>query len=303
MQLRIVFFGSPEFALPAFEAMNTNFGLVGVVTQPDRPAGRGRQLTPPPVKLLAERLKIPFIQPEKLREAGVFNTIAAWQPDLIVVAAYGQILRQDLLGLPKYGCVNIHPSLLPRWRGASPIPFALLNGDTETGVTIMKMDAGMDTGAIISQVETPILPDDNAGTLHDRLSALGADLLIQTIPGFVNGQIIMKPQDDRLASYSRLITKNDGALDFYSRCMDLVNQVRAFTPWPGAFFTWKDVPLKVLKAHCLENDQVVAGQRRVVNGLPAVGARDGWLVIDECQPSGKKVMPGADFLRGVKDWV
>ena len=167
----------------------------------------------------------------------------------------------------------------------------------------MKMDAGMDTGPILSQVTTPILAEDNAGTLHDRLSTLGADLLIQTVPGYVNGQIVPKPQDESFATYSRLITKQDGALDFHTDCKQLVNQVRAFTPWPGAFFTWKEAPFKVLKAHCQEENGVVPGEKRLINSLPAVGAKGGWLVIDTCQPAGKKAMPGADFLRGVKDWV
>jgi len=303
MTLRIVFLGSPEFAIPALEALHSHYGITGVITQPDRLAGRGKQLTPPPVKAAADRLKIPVIQPEKLSSPDVYNTIAAWQPELIVVAAYGQILRQNLLELPRYGCINIHPSLLPRWRGASPIPFTLLNGETEMGVTVMKMDAGMDTGDILSQVVTPILPEDNAGTLHDRLSQLGADLLIQTIPGYVSGQTVSVPQDDSFATYSRLITKQDGAMDFQKECRQLVNQVRAFTPWPGAFFTWKEAPFKVLKSHCKESEGVIPGEKWVITGLPAVGAKDGWLVIDECQPAGKKAMGGADFLRGVQDWI
>ena len=193
MQLRVVFFGSPEFSLPALEALHARFGLAGVVTQPDRPAGRGRQLTAPPVKVIADDLSIPIIQPEKLKAPEVFDKITSWQPDLIVVAAYGQILHQNILDLPRFGCLNIHPSLLPRWRGASPIPFALLAGDPVTGVTIMKMDAGMDTGAILSQELYSILPEDNAGALHDRLALKGADLLLRTIPGYINGQVVPIP--------------------------------------------------------------------------------------------------------------
>ena len=303
MQLRVVFFGSPEFSLPALEALHSRFGLAGVVTQPDRPAGRGRQLTPPPVKAFAESSGIPFIQPEKLRAKDVFAQIASWQPDLIIVAAYGQILRQNILDLPRFGCLNIHPSLLPRWRGASPFPFALLAGDSVTGVTIMKMDAGMDTGPILCQEEYSILPEDNAGTLHDSLANKGADLLIRTIPGYISGQIEPKPQDDSAATYSRLITKQDGALDFQNTCKDLANRVRAFTPWPGAYFSWKGAPLKVLQAHSLAEIDSVPGVRKVIDGLPAVGAQDGWLLIDVLQPAGKRPMPGSDFLRGVKDWV
>ncbi len=303
MLLRIVFFGSPEFSLPALEALHAHFFLAGVVTQPDKPAGRGRQLTPPPVKVLADKLNVPAIQPEKLRAPDVYEKIASWQPDLIVVAAYGQILRQSILDLPRFGCLNIHPSLLPRWRGASPIPFALLAGDLLTGVTIMKMDAGMDTGAILSQEEECIFPDDNAGTLHNRLAVKGADLLIGTIPGFVDGIIEPRPQDNEAATYSRLITKQDGALDFNNSCIELVNRVRAFTPWPGAYFAWKDSPLKVLQAHCLEDLVATPGERKIIEGLPAVGARDGWLVINVLQPAGKRPMAGSDFLRGVHSWV
>ena len=177
--------GSPDFALSTLRALHENYPVVGVVTQPDRAAGRGRELKPPPVKTLALELGIPVIQPEKLREPEAMEQLRAWSPDVIVVAAFGQILRQDVLDLPKFGCINVHASLLPRWRGAAPINAAILHGDEETGITIMKMDAGLDTGPILTQRSVRIQPDETAGSLFETLSQLGADLLLETLPGYI----------------------------------------------------------------------------------------------------------------------
>ncbi len=189
MSERIVFMGSPEFALPALQRLAANYNVVGVVTQPDRPAGRGRSLAIPPVKRFALEQGLPVIQPERLKETDAMHQLQEWAPDVIVVAAFGQILRQPVLELPPYGCINIHASLLPRWRGAAPIHAAILNADPVTGVTIMRMDAGIDTGPILSQRAIPILLEDTGGSLGQRLADLGADLLIETLPGYLEGRI------------------------------------------------------------------------------------------------------------------
>ncbi|MHB8114672.1 MAG: methionyl-tRNA formyltransferase, partial [Bellilinea sp.] len=199
--------GSPEFARTILQALIGKTNLVGVVTQPDRPAGRGKVLTVPPVKVLAEEAGIPVMQPERLRRPEAFDLLAAWQPDLIIVAAFGQILRQNVLDLPKFGCINVHASLLPRWRGAAPIQAALLHGDNQTGVTIMKMDAGVDTGDILSQQAVDIAEQDNTASLTDRLAVAGAELLLATMPLYLEEEIQPTPQDNALATYAPMIKK------------------------------------------------------------------------------------------------
>lgn len=302
MSTRVVFMGSPDFSLPTLRALAQYYDVVGVVTQPDRPAGRGKQLTPPPVKELAEQLGIPIIQPPKLRRPEAMEQLHAWQPDLIVVAAFGQILRQDVLDLPPHGCINVHASLLPRWRGASPIQAAILHGDAETGVTIMCMDKGMDTGDILSQRAIPIAPDDTAATLSDKLSALGGELLIETLPAYLSGELQPQKQPEEGVTVVSLIQKADGELDFSKPVAALERQVRGFNPWPGSFTQWKSQPLKVHRAHRAAG-QATPGSRLVVDGLPAIAAADGLLVFDELQPAGKRPMGGLDFLRGARDWA
>ena len=206
MDVRIVFMGSPDFAVPVLRRLTEAYPVIGVITQPDRPAGRGQTLASPPVKILAQSLSLPVIQPNRLKEPEAQAQLAAWAPDLIVVAAFGQILRQNVLDLPPHGCVNVHASLLPRWRGASPIQAAIRTGDAQTGVSIMRMDAGVDTGPVLAQRAIPILPEDTAGALSDRLAQLGADLLIETLPAYLNGKIIPQPQDDAppvVAAYTK----------------------------------------------------------------------------------------------------
>ncbi len=303
MKLRIVFMGSPEFAVPALRQLHMHFDVVGVITQPDKPAGRGKQITASPVKVLAESLNIEVLQPVKLRDPDVFEVISGLKPDLIVVAAYGQILRSNILEIPRFGCINIHPSLLPRWRGASPIPAALLAGDTVTGVTIMKMDAGMDSGPILRQVEEKIHPQDNAETLSNRLAQIGADLLIATIQDYVAGKIIPISQDEDKVTFSRLITKEDGLLDLNKPIKFLINQVKAYTPWPGARIIWKENPLRIIQASGLTSAIENIGERGIKHGFPAIAVHDGWLILEEVQPAGKRPMNGKDFLRGTRDWA
>jgi methionyl-tRNA formyltransferase len=302
MKPRIVFMGSPEFALPALRSLVEHFLVVGVVTQPDRPAGRGRVLTPPPVKVLAGELNLPVIQPRKLSEPVAMNQLLAWESDVIVVAAFGQILRSNVLDLPQFGCINVHASLLPRWRGAAPIQAAIISGDKQTGVTIMKMDSGIDTGPILSQRLVPISDQDTADSLAEKLSHTGAELLIDTLPGYVGGTVMPQEQDNSLATYAPMIKKDQGLLDFSLPAVQLERKIRAFNPWPGTYDFWNDQVLKIHKAHVVDFQVDQAGKRMIYQGLPAYGTGDGILVIDELQPAGKKITNGKSFLQGVKNW-
>ncbi|HEX3856061.1 MAG TPA: methionyl-tRNA formyltransferase [Verrucomicrobiae bacterium] len=235
--MSIVFMGTAELSCASLEklASGSQFQIAAVVTQPDKPKGREMKLQFSPVKILAEKLRLPILQPVKARDEKFISQLRELKSDLIVVVAYGQILPQSILDLPKFGCLNVHTSLLPKFRGASPIQSAILNGETETGVTIMKMDAGLDTGGIISQTRTPILPEDNSQTLHDRLAQIGAELLVETIPDYVSGKILPKPQPAEGASYAAKIKKEDGKIDWNEPAEKILTRLRAFTPWPGAF--------------------------------------------------------------------
>ncbi len=229
--------GTAELACASLAALVQPAGLqvVAVVTQPDRPRGRDLKPQPSPVKELATRLGLPVLQPERAREPGFIQQLADLRPDLIVVVAYGQILPPAILALPVHGCLNVHTSLLPKYRGAAPIQWAVLEGESETGVTLMKMDPGLDTGDILKQQRTPILPTDNSETLHHRLALLGAELCLLTIPDWVAGKIVPEKQPAGGASYARKITKEDGHLDWSQPARVLWNRIRAFTPWPGAY--------------------------------------------------------------------
>jgi methionyl-tRNA formyltransferase len=301
-QPKIVFMGSPDFAMSTLRALHAHYPIVGVVTQPDRAAGRGRELKPPPVKTLAQELEIPVIQPEKLREPGAMEQLRAWLPDVIVVAAFGQILRQDVLDLPRFGCLNVHASLLPRWRGAAPINAAILHGDEETGVTIMKMDAGLDTGPILNQRSVRIAPHETAGSLFEKLSTLGADLLLDTLPAYLSGEIEPRLQPEEGATYAGMLKKEEGRLDFSQPALELERRVRAFNPWPGTYFDWDGNLLKVHSAS-IGVGKMRQGQRGVYLGLPAVGTSENLLVLGEVQPAGKKPMDGKAFLAGARNWV
>lgn len=300
--VRLVFMGTPEFAVPILDSLVAACRVMGVVTQPDREAGRGRRVERPPVKQTAQRLGLPVIQPRRLREPEAMAQLRDWAADLIVVAAFGQILRPEVLDLPPKGCLNVHASLLPRWRGAAPISAAILAGDAETGITIMQMDPGLDTGPVIAQRALPIQPEDSTQTLSERLSRLGAELLVDTLPGYLDGRLRPQPQDEASATYAGQLKKADGHLDFHLSAADLARRVRAFDPWPGAFAVWNGRPLKVLAAHAGPGS---AGVGRVVlsDGQPAVGAGQGILVLDRVQPAGKRAMSGEEFLRGAREFI
>ena len=303
MSHRVVFMGSPEFALPALEALNNAYNVVAVVTQPDRPAGRGRHPQPSAVKQLAVGLKIPILQPASLRKLSAVTELAAYAPDLIIVAAYGQILPRSILEMPKFGCLNIHASLLPAWRGASPIQAAIANGDERTGVTIMLMDEGMDTGAILAQREVPIRSGTTAMELSDQLAHLGARTLIEILPAYLRGTLAAIPQDDSKKSFAPKLTKQDSLLDFRLPAQTLLNQIHAYQPWPGAVYQWGGKRLKILQAHVHPTFECDPSGRFVMNGLPAICTSDGLLVLDTVQPEGKKPMPGKAFLNGQPDWL
>ena len=299
---KVVFMGSPDFALPTLKALAGHYDVVGVVTQPDRASGRGRELKAPPVKTLALELGIPVMQPERLRLPEAMEQLRTWAPELIVVAAFGQILKKDVLELPRYGCINVHASLLPRWRGAAPINAAILHGDEETGVTIMQMDVGLDTGPMLSQRSIPLTREDTAGSVFDRLSTLGAGLLLETLPDYLSGKLAPVPQPEEGTTYAPMLKKEEGQLDLAQDVHELERRVRAFNPWPGAFMDFNGTILKIHRTH-VEQGNAEAGQRLIVQDQPALGARGGILILEEVQPAGKKTMSGKSFLSGVRDWA
>jgi methionyl-tRNA formyltransferase len=305
MPVRVVFMGTAELACASLKALlnSPDFQVLGAVTQPDKPRGRDLKLQPPPVKQLAAAAGIPVWQPERARNPEFLAQLTALQPDVLVVAAYGQILPQAMLDMPRLGGVNVHTSLLPKYRGAAPIQWAILNDDAETGVTIMKMAAGLDTGDILSQRATPILPEDNASTLHDRLAEIGAELLLPTLLDLAAGRIMPRPQDESGANYARKITKDDGRMDWSLPARTLWNRVRAFTPWPGAFTRLpENFPrrtLKLFNAAVAEKQGPNPGEilQADKNGL-VVACGQNSLLVKELQLEGGRRMSSAQLLAG-----
>ncbi|GAB4163908.1 MAG: methionyl-tRNA formyltransferase [Candidatus Promineifilaceae bacterium] len=298
---RIVFMGTPEFAVPSLKALIATQQVVGVVTQPDRPAGRGHQLHPPAVKTAAQAAGIPVYQPKSLRHEGAAQPLRDWQPDAIVVAAFGQILRSHVLELPPLGCYNVHASLLPRWRGASPIQHAILAGDSETGISLMRMDVGMDTGPVYVQQAIPIAPNETAATLHHRLADLGAEMLVKYLPDILAGNLPAVPQSDAGVTYAPMIKKEDGRLDWQQPATALERQVRAMFPWPGAFTTWQGTLLKVLTADGMPAADMPAGSPgQVIPTLDgaAVCTGQGGLALRQVQLAGKRAVSIHNFLLG-----
>jgi len=301
--MRIVFMGTPEFAVPSLEALlRTDDHVVGVVSQPDRPKGRGQQLVAPPVKLVAERAGIPVLQPLKIRTPEFLQALSSWQPDLIAVAAYGRILHTPILTLPPKGCVNVHGSLLPKYRGAAPVQWAVINGEIETGITTMLMDEGMDTGPMLLQERLAIMPDDTAGTLAPRLAELGGRLLVETIAQYKAGTLMPKKQDNGQATMAPLLKKEDGLIDWTMSATSLANRVRGLSPWPGAytFFgeerwnIWRVVPSTSVVTD--KPGTIVAVDKQSI--LVATG--EGLLGLQEIQTANSKRMPVSQFLTGHK---
>jgi methionyl-tRNA formyltransferase len=295
--MRMAFMGTAELACPCLEAVATTPGheVVAVVTQPDRPKGRDLRPSPPPVKVVAERLGLPVQQPLKIRESAAVEVLRAAQPELIIVVAYGQILPQSVLEIPRFGCINVHASLLPRWRGAAPIQYAILHGDRETGVTTMYMDDHMDTGGIILQRAQLIHADDTSATLHDRLAKLGADLLVETVGLIVEGKAPRAKQDEARATYAKKIAKEQGRIDWTRPAIEIERQVRAFNPWPSAYTQMGGLLLKIWKADVIGGATGTPGQ---VLADFTVATGEGGLRILELQPANSKRMPVDAFLRG-----
>lgn len=302
MEIKIVFMGTPDFGIPALRGLADHFDVTGVFTQPDRPAGRGRKPAPPAIKSEAQALGLPVFQPSSLHKPAVMDQLSLWDPDLIVVAAYGHILPPSILDFPPHGCLNLHASLLPRWRGAAPINAAILHGDNQTGVTIMKMDRGLDTGPILRQRAVDIGKDDTAGDLFQTLSHLGAQLLVETIPAYVQGGVQPRPQDESLATYAPALDKEDGKLSFNRAAEKIARKVRAFHPWPGTFMFWEEKRLIIHQAHAEDVTSPGIGVLTTYGDYPAVGTAQGVLVLDEVQPAGKRAMAGDAFLRGAQAW-
>lgn len=289
--------GTPDFAVPTLKNLIENYQVIAVFTAPDRPAGRGMEIKKSPIKVLAEANNIDLYQPDKIKKSEWVEKITELKPDLIVVAAYGQIISQAILDIPKYGCINVHASLLPKYRGASPIHYALLNGDRETGITIMKMDAGMDTGDILSKITVEINPLDNLPTLHDKLAQAGAVLLIKTLPQYLSGELKTVPQDNDLATYTKILKKTDGIIDWNSSTDDILNKIRAFYPWPGTITNWDKQMLKIIAADKGEIS-IPAGEVKIIDGELLIGTKDQTIRVARLQLAGKKPVTAHDFIQG-----
>ena len=301
MRKRIVFMGSPAFAVPCLHTLAERPDLcevVGVFTQPDKRAGRGRKLTPCPVKVAADARGIPTYQPKSVRKPEALETLAAFAPDLIVVTAYGKILPKAILEAAPLGCINVHASNLPRYRGASPITQAIVAGDPQTGVSVMQLDEGMDTGAVHSQRSIPIAAEDTCGTLSIKLAELGASLLIDTLPAILNGQSTPEPQNNALATHAPLLTKEDGRLDFSLPSETLERRIRGYSPWPGAFTTFGEDRVLVARAELTEGSgepgKVIETNKHGITVACGASA----LRLKEVRPAGRKLMPAAAWAAG-----
>ena len=303
---RIVFMGTPEFAVPSLAALLAgDYDVVGVLTREDQPVGRGQHVEESPVKKLARANGLPVQQPRTLRDEESQAALAALQPDLIVVAAYGLLLPQAVLDLPRFGCLNVHGSLLPRHRGAAPIAAAILAGDTQTGISLMRMDARLDTGPVLDRAALPIAPDDTTGTLTQKLAALGAELLLNTLPRRLDSAISAQVQPEEGVTYAPRMSKEAGEIDWNSPAVAIERAVRAYQPWPSAFTSWKGQRLKILRAR-LGNAPPETGVPGQVIGAPheaGMVTGEGVLWLEELQLAGKRVLPSVAFLRGAPGFV
>lgn len=299
--MKIIYMGTPRFAvLPLRALAAAGHSILAVVTRTDKPAGRGKVLTPPAVKLAAGELGLPVLQPKRVRDPELVNTLRSFGPEAIVVAAYGQILPKEVLALPRYGCVNIHASLLPAYRGAAPINWAILRGERETGITIMQMDEGMDTGAVLLQERVPIDPADTAGTLTEKLSVLGAKMIVTALPLIGSGKLPPVPQDHARATLAPPLRKEDGRVDWSRTAQEIHDRVRGLAPWPGAYTFLDGRLVKLIGTAVAEGGGEPALIRRSGDAALEVGTGGGLLRVLSLQPEGKKAMTAAEFLRGHK---
>lgn len=297
--MNVVYMGTPDFAvLPLDAIIKAGYNVTGVFTQPDKPKGRGYTLTPPPVKVRALESEIPVFQPNSMKDAEALKILTELNPDVIVVVAYGKLLPKDILDLPKYGCVNVHASLLPKYRGAGPIQWCVLDGEEETGVTTMKMAEGLDTGDMLLKSSTKIGENETAGELHDRLSQMGADLIVETLTALENNTVVPQKQDDSLSNYAPMLTKELCKIDWSKPAQEIHNQVRGLNPWPVATAVVNGKRVKIFSTTLSEKNGE-AGKVLCEKPL-TVGCGNGSVVINELQLEGKKRMKSDDFVRGYR---
>lgn len=299
--MRIIYLGTPSFAIaPLHTLVKAGYNIVAVITQPDRPSGRNRLLTPPPVKVAAQELGLEVLQPFNLRDPTVIEQITALQPDVGVVAAYGEILRKAMLRIPPLGYLNIHPSLLPLYRGPAPVAGAILAGDSQTGVTVMKLDAGMDSGPILGQVSVPMPDNVRTIPMTEMLFQRGAEILPDLLQQYADGKIELQPQDDSQAVITRMLSKGDGLIDWIASASVLERRVRAYDPWPGTYTSWYGQQIKVLAASVISevSDTAAPGTIVATKTSLLVATGEGILELLEIQPAGKRTMTGREWLAG-----
>jgi methionyl-tRNA formyltransferase len=309
MTTKIIFMGTPAFSVPALSALlEAKMNVIAVYTQPDKQAGRGQRTVSSPVKELALSRGLNVLQPVSLKNEQAIQQIKALNPNVVVVAAYGKIIPESILNIPRLGFLNIHPSLLPRHRGATPIPSAILNCDNVTGVSIMLLDAGMDSGPVFKQNELTIADEDTAGTLSEKLSHTGAELLLEVLPLWIEGKISPVPQDETRATYTSMLTKEDGRIDWNLGALEIWRKVRALQPWPGCYSTWKGKVIKIFQVtHVQWTKPVEAGRVITLStqtgSSVGIGCGTGVLALNRLQMEGKKEMPVEEFIRGQRDFV
>lgn len=297
----IIFMGTPDFAVPCLDKLHQNYNVTAVITQPDRPKGRGQHLAKSPVKVYAEEHNLPVYQPEKIKTAEFTEKLRQMQPDLIIVVAFGQILSQEILDIPKFGCINVHASLLPRWRGAAPIHWSIIGGDTETGVTTMYMDAGLDTGDMILKAKTVITPEMTTTQLHDALMMQGADLLIETIQSIENGTVSREKQDDSLSCYAKMLNNDNCRIDWTKSAQEIHDLVRGLNSWPIAYTTLNGKKFKIWQTKIIDTDTTGKTPGQIIDltkkGI-IVATGNGTIELLQIQPPNKAKMPASSYING-----
>ena len=297
----IIFMGTPDFAVPCLDKLHQNYNVTAVITQPDRPKGRGQHLAKSPVKVYAEEHNLPVYQPEKIKTAEFTEKLRQMQPDLIIVVAFGQILSQEILDIPKFGCINVHASLLPRWRGAAPIHWSIIGGDTETGVTTMYMDAGLDTGDMILKAKTVITPEMTTAQLHDALMMQGADLLIETIQSIENGTVSREKQDGSLSCYAKMLNNDNCRIDWKKSAQEVHNLVRGLNSWPIAYTTLNGKKYKIWQTKIVDADTTGKTPGQIIDltkkGI-IVATGNGAIELLQIQPPNKAKMPASSYING-----